>query len=34
MYHAGWVWAGNTPHQATKLVAWHFGGTRDPMAVR
>jgi arylsulfatase len=33
MYHAGWAWAGNTPFQHTKLVASHFGGTRNPMAV-
>ena len=34
MYHAGWAWAGSTPYQATKLVASHFGGTRNPLAVR
>ncbi|MDA8239341.1 MAG: arylsulfatase [Nitrospiraceae bacterium] len=33
MYHAGWAWAGSTPYQATKLIASHFGGTRNPMAV-
>ena len=33
MYHAGWAWAGNTPFQHTKLVARHFGGTRNPMAI-
>lgn len=33
MYHAGWAWAGSTPFQATKLVASHFGGTRNPMVV-
>ncbi len=33
MYHAGWAWAGNTPFQHTKLIASHFGGTRNPMAV-
>ncbi|MBR0902814.1 arylsulfatase [Bradyrhizobium liaoningense] len=33
MYHAGWAWAGNTPFQHTKLVASHFGGTRNPMAI-
>jgi arylsulfatase len=33
MFHAGWVWAGNTPFQHTKLVASHFGGTRNPLAV-
>ena len=31
MYHAGWAWAGNTPFHYTKLVASHFGGTRNPM---
>ncbi len=34
MYHAGWAWAGSTPYRSTKLVAAHFGGTRQPMAVR
>ncbi|GAB1308520.1 arylsulfatase [Urechidicola sp. KH5] len=33
MYHAGWAWAGSTPYKSTKLVASHFGGTRQPMAV-
>ena len=33
-YHAGWGWAGSTPYKGTKLVASHFGGTRNPMAVR
>ncbi len=33
MYHAGWAWAGTTPFQATKLVASHFGGTRNPMII-
>jgi arylsulfatase len=33
MYHAGWAWAGNTPFHHTKLVASHFGGTRNPMVV-
>ncbi len=33
MYHAGWAWAGSTPFQSTKLIAAHFGGTRNPMAV-
>ncbi len=32
-YHAGWAWAGNTPFHHTKLVASHFGGTRNPMAI-
>jgi arylsulfatase A-like enzyme len=34
MYHAGWAWAGSTPYKSTKLVAAHFGGTRNPMVVR
>ncbi|MDA0947653.1 MAG: arylsulfatase [Planctomycetota bacterium] len=33
MYHAGWAWAGSTPFRSTKLVAAHFGGTRNPMVV-
>ncbi|WP_157637889.1 arylsulfatase [Flexithrix dorotheae] len=33
MYHAGWAWAGSTPYKSTKLVAAHFGGTRQAMAV-
>jgi arylsulfatase A-like enzyme len=33
MYHAGWAWAGNTPFQQTKLIASHFGGTRNPMVI-
>ena len=33
MYHAGWAWAGNTPFHYTKLVASHFGGTRNPMVI-
>ncbi len=33
MYHAGWAWAGCTPFLSTKLVAAHFGGTRNPMVV-
>lgn len=33
MYHAGWAWAGSTPFKSTKLVAAHFGGTRNPMIV-
>ena len=28
-----WAWAGDTPFQYTKLIASHFGGTRNPMAV-
>ena len=34
MYHAGWAWAGSTPYKGTKLLASHFGGTRNPMGVR
>ena len=33
MYHAGWAWAGNTPFHYTKLIASHFGGTRNPLVV-
>ena len=33
MYNAGWAWAGSTPYKSTKLIAGHFGGTRQPMAV-
>jgi arylsulfatase A-like enzyme len=33
MYHAGWAWAGGTPFKSTKLVAAHFGGTRNPLVV-
>ncbi len=33
MYHAGWAWASDTPFRHTKLVASHFGGTRNPMAI-
>lgn len=33
MYHAGWAWAGGTPFRYTKLVASHFGGTRNPLVV-
>jgi len=34
MYHGAWAWAGSTPYQGTKLLASHFGGTRNPLAVR
>lgn len=34
MYHAGWAWAGSTPYKSTKLVAAHFGGTRNPLIIR
>ncbi len=33
MYHAGWAWAGNTPFKYTKLIASHFGGTRNPLVI-
>jgi arylsulfatase A-like enzyme len=33
MYHAGWAWAGCTPFKSTKLVAAHFGGTRNPLVL-
>jgi len=33
MYHHGWAWAGSTPFKSTKLVAAHFGGTRNPMVI-
>ena len=33
MYNAGWAWAGSTPYKSTKLIAAHFGGTRQPMAI-
>ena len=33
MYHAAWAWAGNTPFKYTKLVASHFGGTRNPLVI-
>lgn len=33
IYHAGWAWAGSTPFKSTKLVAAHFGGTRNPMVI-
>ena len=33
MYHAGWAWAGGTPFRYTKLIASHFGGTRNPLVI-
>jgi len=33
MYHHGWAWAGSTPFQNMKLIASHFGGTRNPMVI-
>jgi arylsulfatase len=34
MYHAGWAWAGSTPYKGTKLIASHFGGTRNPLVIQ
>jgi arylsulfatase len=33
MYHSSWAWAGNTPFKHTKLVASHFGGTRNELVI-
>ena len=33
-YHAGWAWAGSTPYKGTKLLASHFGGTRNPIVIQ
>ena len=33
IYHSGWAWAGSTPFKSTKLIAAHFGGTRNPMVI-
>ena len=33
-YHAGWAWAGSTPYKGVKLLASHFGGTRNPLVIR
>ena len=33
MYHGSWAWAGNTPFKYTKLIASHFGGTRNPLVI-
>ena len=33
IYHAGWAWAGGTPFRSTKLIASHFGGTRNPLVI-
>jgi len=32
-YALGWAWAGTTPFQWIKLIASHFGGTRNPVIV-
>jgi arylsulfatase len=29
MYHHGWAWSLDTPYKSTKLIAAHFGGTRN-----
>ncbi|NER20953.1 MAG: arylsulfatase [Symploca sp. SIO1C2] len=33
MHNAAWAWAGNAPFRYTKLVASHFGGTRNPLVI-
>jgi arylsulfatase A-like enzyme len=33
IYHASWAWAGDTPFKYTKLIASHFGGTRNPLVI-
>ena len=33
-HHAGWAWAGSMPYKGMKLLASHFGGTRNPMVIR
>ena len=33
IFHAGWAWGCSTPFRSTKLVAAHFGGTRNPMVI-
>ncbi|NEQ74853.1 MAG: arylsulfatase [Okeania sp. SIO2C9] len=33
MYNAAWAWAGDAPFRYTKLIASHFGGTRNPLVV-
>jgi len=33
IYHNGWAWTGSTPFKSTKLVAAHFGGTRNPLVI-
>ena len=32
-YHGAWGWAGSTPYKGTNILASHFGGTRNPMAI-
>jgi arylsulfatase len=32
-FPVGWAWAMNTPFQWGKQVAWHFGGTRNPLVI-
>ncbi|MBP0021489.1 MAG: arylsulfatase [Cyanobacteria bacterium SBLK] len=33
MYNAAWAWAGDAPFRYTKLIASHFGGTRNPLVI-
>ncbi|NEO91455.1 MAG: arylsulfatase [Moorea sp. SIO3G5] len=33
MHNAAWAWAGNAPFRYTKLIASHFGGTRNPLVI-
>ncbi|MFM7143301.1 MAG: sulfatase-like hydrolase/transferase, partial [Alphaproteobacteria bacterium] len=33
MFHAGWAWGCDAPFRSTKLVAEHFGGIRNPLAI-
>ena len=32
-YNAAWAWSGSVPYKSTKLLAAHFGGTRQNMAI-
>ncbi|WP_424095905.1 arylsulfatase [Moorena producens] len=33
MYNAAWAWAGDAPFRYTKMIASHFGGTRNPLVI-
>ncbi|NEP88089.1 MAG: arylsulfatase [Okeania sp. SIO2C2] len=33
MHNAAWSWAGDAPFRYTKLLASHFGGTRNPLVI-
>ena len=33
LYSTGWAWAGSTPFQWYKMIASHFGSTRNPLVV-